>query len=108
MPSYNKLVRDRIPEVIKSKGKTCRTRILNSQEYIEQLNIKLSEEVEEYRQSKDDASSFEELADIVEIIKALVEAKGSSWEKLEAIRSRKANARGEFKTRVYLIDVDDA
>ncbi|CAM3709703.1 phosphoribosyl-ATP pyrophosphohydrolase [Marinicrinis lubricantis] len=108
MPVYNKLVRDLIPEVIQSNGKNCRTKILNTEEYINELNIKLNEEIEEYHKAINDQSALEELADILEVIRALAEAKGTSWQELENIRARKADSRGVFKDRVFLIDVDDA
>lgn len=108
MPTYNKLVRDHIPAIIESTGKGYRTRILDAEEYIHELNTKLKEESEEYHQATDDAAALEELADMLEVIRALAEAKGSSWEELENLRAKKEESRGGFKDRVFLIDVDDA
>src|SRR5690625_1365128 len=107
MPIYNKLVRDRIPEVIQANGKTCRTRTLDNEEYIEQLNTKLNEEMLEYLHASDPASSLEELADMIEVIRVIVKAKGFSWEVLEQVRKEKEAKRGAFDKRVYLIDVED-
>lgn len=107
MPVYNKLVRDLIPQVIKSTGKECRTRILDEEEYKKELVIKLKEESEEYFSAQGPKESLEELADILEIIRALATVHGATWEQLEALREKKAEARGGFQERVYLIDVDD-
>lgn len=107
MPVYNKLVRDLIPQVIKSTGKECRTRILDEEEYKKELVIKLREESEEYFAAQDPKESLEELADMLEIIRALATVHGATWEQLEALRLKKAEARGGFQERVYLIDVDD-
>lgn len=108
MPVYNKLVRDRIPDVIKSNGKECRTRILNEEEYKRELIIKLKEESEEYFAAQSPKESLEELADMLEVIRALATVHGASWEELEALREKKVEARGGFQDRVYLIDVDNA
>ena len=64
MKVYNKLVRDKIPDIIKAEGRTVKTRVLNDEEYRVELNKKLQEEVKEYL----DDNNVEELADIVEVI----------------------------------------
>lgn len=107
MPVYNKLVRDRIPQVILATGKECRTRILDEEEYKEELIIKFKEESEEYFSARGSKESLEELADLLEVIRALAAVHGATWEQLEALREQKAQARGGFQDRVYLIDVDD-
>lgn len=107
MPVYNKLVRDLIPQVIQANGKECRTRILDEEEYKKELIAKLKEESEEYFSAQSPKESLEELADMLEIIRALATVHGATWEQLEALREKKAEARGGFKERVYLIDVDD-
>ncbi|MUG70585.1 nucleoside triphosphate pyrophosphohydrolase [Paenibacillus validus] len=107
MPVYNKLVRDLIPQVIQSTGKECRTRILDEEEYKKELVIKLKEESEEYFSAQGPKESLEELADMLEIIRALATIHGATWEQLEALREQKAKARGGFQDRVFLIDVYD-
>lgn len=107
MPTYNKLVRDKIPQVIQSTGKSFRTKILDETQYLEELRIKLKEELQEYLAADTREASIEELADLAEVIHALAEAHGGSVEELEAVRRHKAEKRGGFKERVYLIDVDD-
>ncbi|WP_311081783.1 nucleoside triphosphate pyrophosphohydrolase [Paenibacillus polymyxa] len=107
MPTYNKLVRDRIPNLIMSQGKECRTRILDPEEYKRELRTKLREEAEEYFEADKDQDALEELADLLEVIRALVEVHGASVPELDKLRADKAEARGGFQERVLLIDVDE-
>ncbi|WP_277674340.1 nucleoside triphosphate pyrophosphohydrolase [Piscibacillus halophilus] len=108
MPIYNKLVRDKIPEIIAKQGLNYDTRILNDQEYEKELKNKLTEEVNEYLESEDNNSSLEELADVLEIIHSLSQIHGGSIDKVEDIRKQKAIERGGFKDKVYLIEVKDS
>ena len=103
MPSYNKLVRNRIPEIIENSGKSAYTHILNDDEYILELDRKLNEECAEYQADK----SIEELADMLEVMYAIVDARGYSVAELEKIRKEKAEKRGGFKNRIFLEKVDD-
>lgn len=96
--TYNKLVRDKIPEIIESEGQTCQTHILSDIEYIKALESKLDEEVAEYHSDK----NLEELADITEVIHALCTAHGYSIHDLESIRLKKANNKGTFSKKIYL------
>ena len=75
---YNKLVRDRIPEIIESKGKACVTEILPDEKYLEMIDAKLDEELLEYHTDK----NLEELADLVEVIYAATKARGYTLEEL--------------------------
>lgn len=93
--TYNKLVRDKIPEIIESEGQTCQTRILSNNEYIKALESKLDEEIAEYHTDK----NLEELADITEVIHALCIAHGYSIHDLESIRLKKANDKGTFSKK---------
>ncbi|MDF2652441.1 MAG: phosphoribosyl-ATP pyrophosphohydrolase [Paenibacillus sp.] len=103
MPTYNKLVRDLIPQIIDKKNKSLTTRILNDSEYILELKNKLGEEVEEYLSASNDQDAIEELADIMELLHALAEVHGASPQDLEKVRAHKAEQRGGFKDRIYLI-----
>ena len=100
---YNKLVRDRIPEIIETDGKTCITEILSDTQYLEMLDAKLSEELTEYQESK----SLEELADLLEVMQAVVEARDWSWEQLEQVRQEKAAQRGGFEKKILLKEVTE-
>jgi predicted house-cleaning noncanonical NTP pyrophosphatase (MazG superfamily) len=107
MPIYNKLVRDRIPEIIESTGKKYSTRLLNNEEYITELRNKSFEELQEYVQATNNEDAIEELADLLEIIHVLAEYHGSSIEMVEEIRKVKAEKRGGFKEKIFLLEVED-
>jgi predicted house-cleaning noncanonical NTP pyrophosphatase (MazG superfamily) len=107
MPVYNKLVRDKIPEVIEKTGKKFKSSILSNEEYIKELQEKGFEELREFIEAKDKTSSLEELADVLEIIHALAEFHGSTIDEIEDIRKKKAEERGGFKNKVFLIEVED-
>ena len=101
--TYNKLVRDRIPEIIKSKGGTCTTRILSDEEYAQKLDQKLGEELAEYL----DSHNPEELADLLEVIYACAALQSLAPADLERIRAAKAEARGGFKDKILLIESEN-
>lgn len=106
MPTYNKLVRDKIPQIIAATGKSYTTDILSEEKYIKELKAKLSEELNEYLQTNEDNEALEELADVLELIHSLTKVHGSSIEQLEKIREEKAQQRGGFNERVYLKEVE--
>ena len=85
MKQYDKLVRDRIPEIIEKDGRTCKTTVLSDEECLEYLNKKLLEETNEYLDSK----QIEELADLEEVLRAILKLRGVSYEDFEKIRSDK-------------------
>ncbi|OLS40826.1 nucleoside triphosphate pyrophosphohydrolase [Bacillus sp. MRMR6] len=107
MPVYNKLVRDRIPEVIENTGKKFSTRLLENEEYIKELKNKSFEELNEYINTNNDKDAIEELADLLEIIHELAEYHGSSIEEVEKVRQQKVEKRGGFKDKIFLIEVED-
>lgn len=107
MPIYNKLVRDRIPEIIEKTGKELSSRILEEKEYEIELKKKLGEELAEYNEAKSSEEAVEELADILELLHAATKIHGSSFEDLEKIRKAKAEKRGGFEKRIFLIEVED-
>ena len=98
---HNKLIRDKIPEIIKADGKECFIRSLDQEEYYKTLQEKLQEELNEYYQS----DKMEELADILEIIHAILDFKNMDYQELEKIRIEKQKARGGFKKRLFLMKV---
>jgi predicted house-cleaning noncanonical NTP pyrophosphatase (MazG superfamily) len=108
LPIYNKLVRDKIPAVIERTGKAFQTRILSDNEYKQELQKKLREELEEYLTAADDKGAVEELSDMLELIHAITAIHDSSMEELEQVRIKKLTDRGGFKDKVFLIDVADA
>ncbi len=92
-----KLVRDKIPEIIRGAGKEPITRVLNQEEYLSELDRKLDEEVAEYQSDK----SLEEMADILEVVYALCEARGYSIDELMAVKQKKRDERGAFADKIY-------
>ena len=98
MIEYNKLIRDKIPEIITSSGKQCIVETMNETEYIEALDAKLNKELAEYQAD----NSLEELADLLEVMYAVIKARGYSIEELENIRKEKAEKRGGFEKRLRL------
>ena len=101
MKVYRKLVRDRIPEIIEADGKTCVCETLSYEEYIRLLDEKLNEELAEYQESK----SLEELADLLEVMQAVVRARGWTLDELEQMRADKAAERGGFVKKILLKEV---
>ena len=94
-----KLVRDRIPEIIKSDGKTPIIEILPNEEYLNELDKKLNEEVAEYQADK----SIEEMADVLEVLFAICEGRGHTVEELTQVREDKREKRGGFKDKIYWV-----
>ncbi len=98
---YNKLVRDRIPEIIKANGEVPVTRILDDKEYKEELEKKLYEEYQEVlgATGKD---RVEELADMLEIMKYLAKLENSTIEEVTTIAREKSKKRGAFEDKIFL------
>ncbi len=98
---YNKLVRDKIPEIIEADNKKCEIEVLSDEKYLEMLDAKLDEELAEYHKDK----NLEELADLMEVIYAATRARGYSIEELEAVRVAKESKRGGFYKKILLKEV---
>lgn len=100
---YCKLVRDKIPNIIKADGKKAVIDILEDDEFLVHLERKLDEEVGEYHKSKD----AEELADILEVVITLAKLKGLSFADLVDLQTKKAVKRGGFSKKILLIAVGE-
>ena len=100
---YNKLVRDRIPEIIKGEGKKASVRVADEEEYFRLLKDKLMEEVDEYI----DSDSPKELPDILEVVIALGSVYRLSFKDLSEMAGEKRKARGGFNDRIVLVSVDE-
>jgi predicted house-cleaning noncanonical NTP pyrophosphatase (MazG superfamily) len=96
---FNKIVRDKIPDIIKAEGRSVVTKILSDDEALIYLKKKLCEEVDEFLAS----DSLHELADIVEVVRALASALGSNASSVEAIRKEKRLKNGGFGRRILLL-----
>lgn len=100
MKVFRKLVRDRIPEIIAANGEKAITRVLDEAEFVTALENKLLEEVQEMRASK--AECKVEIADIYEVLDALIRAYGFSKEEIMALKEKKRRERGGFEKRLFL------
>ena len=94
---YDKAIRDKIPEIIQKDGHSCSVKTLTDEEFLVQLEKKLSEEVTEYQNDKNP----EELADILEVIYRIAQLKGVSKDELEKIRIKKSEERGGFDKNYF-------
>lgn len=99
--TYNKLVRDKIPEIIEAEGKIPVISVLNDTEYKKMLDNKLLEEVNEYLQD----DNLEEIADVYEVISAILAYKGTTFEDLEKLAQEKRDKRGGFSKKIFLKEV---
>ena len=102
MPKYRKLVRDRIPEIIKENGGVPQTRILTKKEFKEELLKKLVEEAKEAYKSKEKDGLISELADIQEVLLSVYEIYSINYNDVTKTARKKRKERGAFNKRVYL------
>ena len=100
---YNKLIRDKVPDIIEGNGKTCKFHIAVENEYWDKLKQKLYEEIDEFM----GCPSIEELADIQEVVNAIADLKFGRVEKLEEIRIGKLKKCGGFEKKMILDETDD-
>ena len=100
---HNKLVRDKILDIIQNEKKVFTFHIADAEEYTEKLKMKLQEEVQEFL----DSEKVEELADIIEVIHSIAKNHGISIQELEKIREKKAEIRGSFTKRFILEEVKE-
>ena len=96
MAAYEKLVRDKIPEMLDAKGVAYERRIADDAEYRAELIKKLVEEANEFAEAGDP----EELADVLEVVDALRKLPG--YESVTALQDKKREERGGFKERIVL------
>lgn len=102
MPIYNKLVRDKIPEIIEKNGEKPIICILDDEEYKRELDKKILEKINEYLATDD----VEELADVLEVMYAILEYKKVSTSDLEKIRENKKEKRGGFSEKIFLVETN--
>lgn len=100
---YNEAIRDRIPEIIRGTAKTPVIQVIEDRaEHKKYLEEKLDEELTEYKES----GKVEELADLVEVVYGILDMSGVSIDEFEGIRKEKNDARGAFKDRLFLVEVE--
>ena len=103
---YNKLIRDKIPEIITSNGGVPFTRILDEDEYKVELETKLMEEYNEVLLATGE-ERVEELADMLEVISSLAKLEGKSLEEVIEVKNKKCDKRGGFEKRIFLEKVEE-
>lgn len=101
MKSNNKLVRDKVPDLITEQGNSPVIHVATDKEYWEKLKEKLKEEVNEFHQTEDE----EELADIIEVINSICDFKKINKKKLDLLREQKARKKGKFRNKFILDDI---
>ena len=107
MPIYNKLVRDKILEIIEASGTKYNSRILEPQELLTEVKAKIIEEAKEFHDAGNIQDNIEELADILELVHTALKVMDVTYEELDLIRKQKKDKRGGFEKGIYLIDVED-
>ncbi len=105
MEIYNKLVRDKIPDIIEKSGSQAITRILNQEEYKTQLEKKLFEEYNEVLLATEVTDRIEELADMLEVIDALANIENKTLTDVIKVKEEKKLKRGGFKEKIFLESV---
>ena len=98
MKEYDKIVRDNIPTIIENSGSKCEIEIVSDEEALSYLYIKLTEEVNEFLESKD----IYEIADVIEVLYAICNKMKIPRDILEIIRRQKKNENGGFKDNIIL------
>lgn len=96
-----KLIRDRLPQMMRSQGLAVFDRRLGDEEFVAALKDKLLEEAQEAREATSPAELADELADVMEVILALAQASGLSLDEIETRRIAKRAERGGFDQRVF-------
>ncbi|MFN8031863.1 MAG: nucleoside triphosphate pyrophosphohydrolase [Mycobacterium sp.] len=99
---HGKLVRDRIPEIIKSSGRKPEVLVLHGDELLSALLDKLEEETQELRSAPENQRT-EELADILEVVRALADKLGMDMTALEQVADSKRAERGSFDRGLWLV-----
>ena len=99
---YNKLVRDKIPNIIEEKGETPVIKVLNENDYKKELEKKLKEEYEEVLLAKDKKERLEELADMLEVIRTLALLEDEDIQSVINIMDKKREKRGGFTKKLFL------
>ena len=107
MKTFNKLVRDKIPEIIKSNNEIPTTRVLDDKEYKEELLRKLLEECNEVINASTKEETLEEIADTLEVLDSLIKLNNSNIEEVRKIQDTKRTKRGGFEKRLYLIKTEE-
>ena len=104
---YNKLVRDKIPEIIKNNGQIPEIKVLDDLAFLEMLDKKLIEECEELVEAVGKDLKVSEMADIIEVLYAMADNMGVSVKEIENARCTKREQRGAFEKKILLISTEE-
>jgi predicted house-cleaning noncanonical NTP pyrophosphatase (MazG superfamily) len=102
MKTYNKLIRDKIPEIIKANGDEAKIRKLSDAEFKPELLKKLLEEVQEVATAADKQELIKEISDVLEVFDALIQHEQLDWIEIERVRTERKNKRGGFEQQLFL------
>ena len=103
----NKLVRDNIPNIIKQNNQIPSTKILNDEDYLHHLKLKLVEEANEVNNSTSKKELANELADVLEVLEALINASDISYDEVLKIKDKKTKTNGKFENKILLEYVEE-
>ena len=101
--AYHKLVRDKVPQFIKKRGVKAVTKILNDEEFLYYLKLKLKEEAGELVMSDDVEKNTEEIADVLEILDYIIKIQKITPAKINKHKKLKKIERGGFDKRIFLV-----
>ena len=102
MKIYNKIVRDKIPQIIESKGSKCKIRTLDEMGFIFHFRNKLQEEVDELNRAATSDEILEEVVDVLEILYTITTNIGKTFEDVEVLRLKKKQEKGGFADKLFL------
>ena len=100
---YNKLVRDRMPEIMRSQGEEPVVRVLTEDEFKQKIRLKLLADAGEARVAKTREELVKELADVLEIVDAIADVESVPLDEIQLVKTQRRTERGGFERRVYLV-----
>jgi len=101
---YNKLIRDRIPEIIKAAGWKPKVRTLRKSEFLNAVKRKIREEAKELIRANSEKGIVDEVVDIQELLDVLATEIKLPKPKIKKLQTAKRKKRGGFKKRLFLIE----
>ena len=102
---YDKIIRDKVPEIIKANGSKRDTKVVNGYEAIGYLIEKIHEETDELSEARNvEGKAIEELGDILECIYSIASKMSVPMERIDFVRNNKALDRGRFDKNIILLE----
>lgn len=101
---YEKLVRDKIPDIIRKDGEEPMYMELADEEFVAALFDKLDEEVKEMIAAQNNKKELiKEIGDVYEVIDAIIKAHGLGKAEIMELKNKRKKERGGFKEKIFLI-----